>query len=161
MLFCKEKKCSFNCSQPVSLSNYFRNKPFLFFLFFFPPKLATFPLACIEDCWTSSGCEGAKGDADNAVGTPLARRFFFIGWLHCCPLANLKLQHIAQFFHQKPNHLPVFPFGCFWSNNTAWHFQVFVLNYVTTLWQGEFSELLLLRYPTGRKYKCPCKCHLL
>lgn len=156
MLFCKEKKKrSFNCSQPVSLSNYFRNKSFFFF-----SKLAAFPLACIEDCWTSSGTEGAKGDVDNAVGTLLAKRFFFIGWLHCCPLANLKLQQIVKFFHQKPNYIPSFSFSCFWSNNTAWHFQLFVLNYVTTLWQGKTSELLV-QYPTGRKRRCHGKYHLL
>lgn len=156
MLFCREKKCSFNCSQPVSLSNYFRKKSFFFFR-----KLAAFPLACIEDCWTSSGTGGAKGDVDNAVGTPLAKRFFSIGWLHYCPPANLKLQRIAKFFHENPDYIPSFSFSCFWSNNTAWHFQVFVLNYVTTLRQGETSELLLLWYPTGTKHRCPGKCHLL
>lgn len=34
----------------------------------------TTPLACTENCWTSSGTEGGKGDVDSPVGTPLAKK---------------------------------------------------------------------------------------
>lgn len=34
----------------------------------------TTPLACIENCWTSSGTEGARGDVDS----PVEKKIFFI-----------------------------------------------------------------------------------